>query len=162
MRTRQLFIDLDGVLADFDTAFTTRIGPLPDRNAPGPEPESFWPSIEAIPDFFETLPLMPDAMELWNGAHALHPRPIVLTGSPPKIPIAEAQKRRWVAKHLGADARVICCVASEKRLHGRPGDVLIDDWVRYRPRWTTMGGIFILHTSAATSLAEARGYFDGQ
>ena len=35
----------------------------------------------------------------------------------------------------------------------QPGDILIDDWPKYKHLWEEAGGIFILHTSAAQSIA---------
>lgn len=150
---RQLFIDLDGVLADFDSYFERVFGQRNDHNAP--EPPDFWSKLGAHADghFYAGLEPMLDARELWAGALALHPSPVILTGIPHSLPHAESDKRAWVARHFGADTKVICCASKDKRLHGKPGDVLIDDWQKYRHLWEDMGGVFVLHTTAAASLA---------
>lgn len=151
---RQLFIDLDGVLADFDAHFEVAFGYRNDHNAP--EPTDFWQRLgaHAAGHFYAELPLMADARSLWAGVKALHPSPIILTGIPHSLPHAEPDKRAWVARHFGAEVGVICCSSKDKRLHGKPGDILVDDWFKYRHLWEEMGGIFVLHTSAAKSLAE--------
>jgi hypothetical protein len=149
----QLFIDLDGVLADFDGFYADRFGVRPDRRA-GPDPPDFWANIDSEPDFFGRLPMLPDARELWEGACVLHTSPIILTGIPDTRRTAELEKRAWVAQHISDTARVICCRSKDKRLHGRPGDVLVDDWPKYRGLWEAMGGIFVLHTSASDTLAQ--------
>lgn len=147
--TRQLFIDLDGVLADFDGFYETEFGFRPDRGKP--EPPAFWKNIERHGRFFLDMPMMSDAMELWEGAKRLHPNPIILTGLPLMSEV-EDHKRRWVRQHIAFDAPVICCRSKDKRNHGKAGDILVDDWFKYRPLWEDMGGVFILHTSAAESL----------
>ncbi len=123
------------------------------------DPSGVWDNIRNHGSFFESLPLLPDALELWEGCKRLHPEPIILTGIPYSVPDAGEQKLRWVDKHIGPDARVICCASAEKREHGRPGDVLIDDWNYYQSLWEQMGGVWVLHISARESLAEAAKYF---
>jgi hypothetical protein len=56
---------------------------------------------------------------------------------------------------------MICCKSSEKCLHGKPGDILIDDWTKHRQKWLDMGGIFILHTSAKSSLQALQTLYGG-
>jgi hypothetical protein len=153
---RQLFIDLDGVLADFDGFYETSFGIKPDRDAP--EPPNFWQHIDGHGRFFRDMPPMPDALDLWRGANELHREPIILTGLP-LMASAEPQKREWVAEHIGSEARVICCRSKDKRNHARSGDVLVDDWKKYRHLWEEMGGVFVLHTSAATTLAALEPFF---
>jgi hypothetical protein len=38
----------------------------------------------------------------------------------------------------------------------RPGDILIDDFDKYRDLWIKAGGIFIHHTSAVASIHALR------
>jgi hypothetical protein len=59
----------------------------------------------------------------------------------------------WVATHLGEDVPVITCRSSEKCLYAQPGDILIDDWERYRHLWEAKGGVWITYRSAAETLA---------
>ena len=149
----QIYVDMDGVLADFDRAAWERLGLRDPRKAEsdlgGPE---FWRRIGAIPHYYRSLPLMPDARVLWAGVLAARPRPpIILTGVPWSIATAVADKRAWAAEHFPC-AAVITCAAKDKARYCRPGDILIDDWPKYRALWEAAGGTFIVHTSAATSL----------
>lgn len=153
MSTTQLFIDLDGVLADFDGHYERLFGARPDRELL--DPPNFWKNICSVSTFYRDLPLTRDALDLWRGACALHASPVILTGLPrvATMPDAERHKREWVAEHIG-NVDVICTQSQYKCLHGKPGDILVDDWDRYRGLWTDMGGIFVLHTSVADSLAQ--------
>jgi 5'(3')-deoxyribonucleotidase len=149
MNIRRLFIDLDGVLADFDSHYHECFGVRLDRN--GSEPPDLWQNVRARGDWFRSLPVMPDARVLWEAVAYL--RPTILTGlSAEKYPAGEAEKRAWVAEHFGADVPVIVCRSRHKAKHGQSGDVLVDDWKKYRHLWEEMGGVFVLHTSAATSV----------
>lgn len=145
----QLFLDCDGVLADFDAAFISHFGHAPrdyeDRNGS----EVFWRDIRhEVTEFYRNLPLMRDARELFDAVR--HLRPIILTGCP-MGGWAEAQKQAWAAEHFPGTP-MITCMSRDKRLFCRKGDILIDDLLRYRDRWEGAGGIFIHHTSARESI----------
>lgn len=149
MRQRvRLFIDLDDVLADFLGQYVRDFGPLDDRNAPL-RPE-FWAMAHTTP-YFRSLPPLPGARDLWHRMKALHPSPVILTGTPRDAVSIAQQKREWVAEHICEEATVVCCPSEEKYLHGQPGDVLVDDWAKYRHLWEGMGGVFVLHLHSEPS-----------
>ena len=39
-------------------------------------------------------------------------------------------------------------------MHAAPGDVLIDDWEKYKSLWLDVGGVWITHRSAAETADE--------
>lgn len=82
-----------------------------------------------------------------------HPNPIILTGVHFDKPDIVHQKIQWVRKHISSRAMVICCRSVDKCHYGKPGDILIDDRVKYRDLWVNMGGVFILHTSWASTFS---------
>jgi 5'(3')-deoxyribonucleotidase len=151
----RLFVDLDGVLADFDEGYRQLFGEYParrfDPNTTAEDLPEMWERINAHGSFYRDLPLMPDAKVLWD---YLQPRrPIVLTGIPHSVARVAEHKRDWVWAHLDSDAEVITCKSKDKRNYCEPGDILIDDWPKYRHLWEARGGVFILHTNAAASIA---------
>lgn len=150
--TARLFLDCDGVLADFDRAATALLGMSPHEYQRRRGPAKFWARIGAAPDFYATLPLMPDARELFESVAHLHPT--ILTGCP-RGGWAERQKERWAAQHFPGTP-IITCMARNKRDHGGPGDVLVDDTLTHRHLWEEMGGVFVHHRDAAGTLAELR------
>jgi hypothetical protein len=149
-----IFLDCDGVLADFDAYAIPLLGHgLPPRQVEARiGSEEFWRILREHPDFYYRLPLMPDALELF--AAVAHLNPTILTGCPAGG-WAEPQKLAWAQLHLPGTP-VITCRAIDKRLHMQPGDVLIDDTLTYRHLWEEAGGLFIHHTSAAASIAVLR------
>lgn len=157
---RQIFVDLDGVLADFDAFYFVNYRAILDRDVI--DPPGMWDNIEKHGNFYGSLPIMHDAHELWEGVKLFHPNPIILTGIPHSISNAEQQKRDWVSRNIDWRAKVICCASRDKRRFSRPGDILIDDWHKYRHLWTEVGGIFILHTSAKDSLKELESYYESK
>ena len=144
----QLFLDLDGVLADFEAGALALLKmPAKDHQAKH-GPGGFWKRLAAAPDFYGGLPLMPDATQLFTAGQ--HLDPIILTG----LPIgkwAEPQKRAWVAHHFPG-VQVITTLARNKSTYCEDGDVLVDDRDTYAEAWAAAGGIFVHHTSAADSI----------
>jgi hypothetical protein len=148
----RLFLDCDGVLADFDRGAEAVLGLPPRAFEKRHNLGEFWRRLARAPDFYATLPEMPDARELFNAVR--HLDPIILTGLP-RGNWAAPQKERWAAEHFPG-TRIITCMAVDKRRHAQEGDVLIDDLSKHRHLWEEAGGIFIHHTDAASSIAELR------
>lgn len=145
----QLFVDMDGVLADFDAGYEKITGIRPDKKADNVD----WNLVKAIPGFYQNLPPMPDFEELWEGVEQYNP--IILTGVPRSVKEAEFNKRSWITKHIGISQPMIACRSSEKSRYIRnPGDIIIDDWEKYKDKWIKRGGRWITHTSAKSSLKQ--------
>ena len=154
--TRQLYLDCDGVLADFDRGATELLGMTPKayqkRHGIGP----FWKKLARAPDFYFGLPLLPDAMQLFDAVR--HFDPIILTGLPVGNWAAD-QKVRWAALHFPG-TRIITTMARDKRDHAKQGDVLVDDQIRHAHLWEEAGGIFVTHTDAKSTIRKLEPYFD--
>jgi hypothetical protein len=145
----RLFLDLDGVLSDFDRGV---------REVTGARPEelplkTMWAALARAPRFFETLAFMEDAEALWRFCQPYHPT--ILTGLPHGT-WAPEQKRRWVARMLGTHVPVITCMTREKPRWSGTGHVLVDDRLATREGWERKGGIFIHHLSAERSIGYLR------
>lgn len=144
-----LFLDLDGVLADFDRGVEEVTGRRPEDLSL----KTMWGALSRAPRFFETLAFMHDAETLWQFCEP-H-RPTILTGLPLGT-WAPAQKKRWVARMLGAHVPIITCMSRDKPCWSGPGHVLVDDRAFAAEGWERKGGIFVHHTSAGRSIARLR------
>ena len=144
----QLFVDCDGVLADFDKGYKETFGVLPDKTIDNVD----WKQVRNKEGFYESLPPMPDMEELWGYIAGYDP--IILTGVPSSIKEAPENKRAWVRKHLGPRVPVITCLSKDKCLVAKPGDILIDDWTKYQQKWLAVGGRWITHTSSIESIIQ--------
>ena len=149
---KQIYLDCDGVLADFDKGAEAVLGMPPRGFEKRYNPGLFWKRLASAPDFFERLEPMPDAFELY--AAVKDQNPIILTGLP-RGNWAEPQKRRWVERWFPG-LPVITTMAALKREHCHPGDVLVDDRDKHRHLWEAAGGRFVLHRNAHSSVAELR------
>lgn len=147
----RIYVDMDGVLADFDRLALEVVGEPRSYEATHGT-QAFWKRIGAVTSFYRRLPKMVDADVLMAGVArvALAP-PIILTGVPTSIPTAADEKRAWAAEHFPG-VQVITCFSKDKARYCLPGDTLIDDWPKYKALWEAAGGRFIVHTSAAETL----------
>lgn len=154
--TRQLYLDCDGVLADFDKGATAVLGMPPRAFEKRHGLGRFWAKLASAPDFYFSLPLLDGAAELFEAVR--HLDPIILTGLP-RGNWAADQKVRWAARHFPG-TRIITTLARDKRNHAKEGDVLVDDQLRHAHLWEEAGGIFIHHRGVAETLAALGDYFD--
>ena len=145
---RRLFLDLDGVLADFDKGVRRLLGMSLSEFQATSGRKAFWKRLAAAPNFYGTLPEMPDARLLFDAV--AHLRPSILTGLP-MGKWAAPQKIEWAASHFPG-VPVITCMAREKHKHMTKGDVLVDDRTDHRRAYEAAGVIFIHHKSATDSL----------
>jgi len=148
-----IWLDLDGVLADFDAHAEAILGTSNTYKWEWVHgSEAFWGALDAHPGgFFRTMPPTPDAFDLWKAVE--HRSPVILTALPEADAESVArQKREWVSQHFGPDVPVYTCLTREKPFYCSVGDVLVDDRNVNAKLWTALGGDFILHTSAAASI----------
>lgn len=148
-----IFLDLDGVIANFDKAAESVLGT---NNIYRFEfiygADEFWRHLNTKDDFFASMELMPGAALLLN--RVLPYGCTVLTALPhTNAERVDMQKRNWVRNHIGP-VKVITCVTKDKPKHCQPGDVLIDDRAVNKRAWEAAGGRYIVHTDVASTLAQ--------
>jgi hypothetical protein len=105
---RQLYLDADGVLADFEAAVELVLGESAKDYQKRHGIPAFWAAVAKSSDFFARAPLMPDALTLFEAVR--HLDPIILTGLP-RGDWAAPQKAKWASEHFPRNAN--------HNLHGR-------------------------------------------
>lgn len=140
--TKRLYLDLDGVMADFDAHYPATFG---HHQKSIPEAD-MWANVHGHGNFFGSMPPCPGALDFF--ASIKHLDPIVLTACP-STGYAEVarQKRAWVRQHLSPDLVILPVMGGRNKplfMHA-PGDVLIDDWQRNCQAWEDEGGDAIRH-----------------
>jgi len=155
VRTR-LYLDLDGVMADFDAHFPAVFG-LDHR---GMADDAMWATINAHPSYFRDMPPCPGAVEFFREIG--HLDPIILTACPrTNYPHVARQKREWVREHLSATTTVLPVMGGHNKplfMHA-PGDILIDDFEKNTRAWSEAGGVAILHRGFASTRHDLRDHF---
>jgi len=143
-----IFLDMDGVLADFDRLVFQIFGKTFGHCRTAAEEGQMWGELMKIDRLYFQLELMPFAQELWEQAHSYGAKVEVLTAIPrhATAPSAEADKRAWIAKHFGEAVSVrIGPYSRDKWRHARRADILIDDRPSNIREWINKGdgiGIF--------------------
>ena len=146
----KLFLDCDGVLADFDAGAKELLGMTPAAFEARRGRGQFWKRLAQAPDFYGTLPEIPDARELFEAVE--HLKPTILTG----LPLgnwAAPQKVKWAAEHFPG-VPIITCMARDKHKHMQAGDVLVDDRENHRATYEREGVVFVHHRNARDSLSQ--------
>jgi 5'(3')-deoxyribonucleotidase len=146
----RLFLDADGVLADFDLGARRLLGASPKQFIARHGRGAFWKRLAKASDFYARLPEMPDARELFDAVK--HLEPTILTG----LPLgswAAPQKVEWAAEHFPG-VPIITCMARDKHKHMHRGDVLVDDREKHRAEYQAAGVVFVHHKNAKDSLRQ--------
>jgi hypothetical protein len=150
-----LFLDCDGVLADFDVGAKRILGMTPAAFEERHGRSLFWKRLARARNFYGDLPQMDDAQRLFEAVK--HLQPTILTG----LPLgnwAAPQKENWAAEHFPG-VPIITTMARKKHLHMAPGDVLVDDRENHRHLWENAGGIFVHHKNAEDTLRQLAGIY---
>jgi 5'(3')-deoxyribonucleotidase len=146
----RLFLDADGVLADFDQGARRLLGLRPKEFIAKHGRGAFWKRLAKAKNFYGSLPEMPDAGLLFDAVN--HLQPTILTGLPMGS-WAAPQKVEWAAEHFPG-VPIITCMARDKHKHMHPGDVLVDDREKHRTAYEEAGVVFIHHRNAEDSLRQ--------
>jgi hypothetical protein len=144
----KLYLDLDGVMADFDAHFPATFG-LDHRSLAD---DAMWATINAHPSYFRDMPPCDGAKAFFDNISWMDP--IILTACPrTNYANAARQKRAWVREHLSTSCMVLPVMGGRNKplfMHA-PGDILIDDFERNILVWQEDGGRGILHRDFATT-----------
>lgn len=157
MTDYQIYVDLDGVLADFELLLFERYG----LRVNTCDDAAMWEAIAHYDDnhgeWFYDLQPMHDAHLLWDYVKKYNPTILTATGR--REDIAAAQKRKWVLKQFEIpDDRIITVRKSEMKAQwAKPNAILIDDnFPRSITSWTAAGGIGIIRSNARLPIAELK------
>ena len=141
MSERIVFVDLDGVAADFVGHARTVFPAIPtEEQWPlgvydvakilGISDADFWTAIHALgEDWWASMPAYPWLDRLMSGASSCGR--VVVLSSPARHHGSVAGKVRWLQRHLGADFRdYVLTPAKHKHLLAGAGRILVDDLER--------------------------------
>ena len=136
-----VFLDLDGVFADFDGKIKEITGSWP-HELPKKE---LWKSVYRKHDFFASLDLMKGWEILWTYFKPFDP--IFLTGAPSGKSMQD-QKIEWVKEKFGDKwaGQTIVLPRRDKQLHSGPRKLLVDDNETNVAEWVSKGGYGFLYT----------------
>jgi hypothetical protein len=146
----KLYLDMDGVLADFNKGFAKIKGQEEDR-------VRFRKAVMEY-QIFEDLDFMPDTQELLNHVSRLNGITIEIltsmgTFNPEQGNAAKYQKMKWLdAKNIPYRANFVR-TKTEKAQYADDMSILIDDSVGCISPFIRKGGHGILHTNASETIS---------
>jgi len=152
VKTPILYVDMDGVLADFYGPFNSMAGVTSWKDAPKKvtlnvlnkitKQDDFWINLKVLPDVPQ---LMSAIKSLFKGEYKLLSKAIV--GDPNAV----AQKKQWAQKNLRPlpNETIIMPATADKGQYAKQADgtpnILIDDFGHNIKKWQQAGGIGVQH-----------------
>jgi len=147
---RTIYLDMDGVVADFDSYVSILLGRKIGWDSTTDLTDEEWERLASVDRLYYQFSLMPDATKLVAYVKSLSTRFHVgfLTAVPRRstIPSAKDDKQAWVNKYFPGMRMDIGPYSHHKQKWCKPGDILIDDRPSNIEQWTAVGGIAIYHT----------------
>ena len=147
----RIYVDMDGVVADFEGHFLALFGVAHNSMTE----DEMWNKIHSVPDFFANMSAFEGAEEFLEALLPLNP---TLLSACPERNYAEVamQKRVWKTKYPSKEMTLLPVRGGATKplfMHAK-GDILIDDYPKYIEIWRSHGGVGILHTSFERTLKE--------
>lgn len=144
-----IFLDLDGVMADLEGHYLSTFG---HAMSDAPSRNQMWRNIDSHENFWLTIPVMEGGKEFftWLLGMCYHSGAelCILTAAPDneKHEKVARYKKEWVKRNLG-DVMVLPSYGSERKAMfiQNPGDILIDDWYKNLEAWGAEGGVAVKH-----------------
>jgi 5'(3')-deoxyribonucleotidase len=155
---KRIFVDMDGVLADFNTGVETLTGrEFPNTDA-GHNDYDLRKEELTNKRLFRNLPPMPDMYDLI--AYVRHtglPWEILTAAGVINRELVVFDKNEWIREYVSPSVVVTCTMTgSQKGMFAIKGSVLIDDRQKNLDAWEKHGGIGILHTSAEDTINQLK------
>lgn len=139
-----IYIDMDGVVADFDQAIINIFGEeYSDKIA-----DAFWKKTCVEAEVFRRMPPIPEGLQMVEAIRQTNDICFMTStgGLPHHIDIAK-QKLDWLHAHgFGSHPVAFCMNTRGKGLYARPGAPLIDDRQKVCDAWVEGGGVAHLFT----------------
>ena len=149
----KIHLDMDGVITDFDKQFKELTGMMPNEFESKYGVTGFWEAIDkAGVGFWRGMEWMPDGQELYNKVSQFDHE---LLSSPSRGESSKIGKRLW-RRDKTPNTKLTLAYSANKKNYAAPNHILIDDRVSNIDQWKAAGGIGILHTSAASTIAKLK------
>lgn len=146
--TRTIYLDMDGVVADFNLYVSNIVGREIGWGVSDLSDEE-WLFISKNENLYYQLPLIKESTKLVAAAKSFIPSFNVefLTAIPRKssMPSAQTDKIQWVEKYYPGIKVNFGPYSQDKQHWCRPLDILIDDKPENVEEWYAAGGIAIKH-----------------
>ena len=153
-----IFVDMDGVLADFLKGCEAMIGHPMTNDDKGHSDYDTRKEELTNKRMFANLPPMVDMYDLIAYIkHTNVPWEILTAAGVVNRELVVYDKKAWIDKYVDPSVVVNCTfTGSQKAAYARKRNVLIDDRPKNIRAWEDAGGIGIIHTSAADTIKQLK------
>lgn len=158
---RTIYIDLDGVLANFDQSVKNYTGKYPHEQ----KEDDLWKAVQEVPNFYRHLDKMTDADNFFERIKSITKKYDydlkILTAIPRKstMPSAGDDKKGWVKEHFGNIDVILGPYSKDKWKHATKNDILIDDRKSNIDEWVNKGNAYgILYKNAKQATDQLLNY----
>ena len=147
--TTEIFIDMDGVLADFFTEWGKLMGKKDWRDIGSENISKALEKIKQTENFWLDLPLTSNAKNLINLVKQVKGEYNILSSPLPGDPKSEPHKRQWIKKNLNFFPPKKIFIRHDKESFATQSDgtpnILIDDYGVNVRKWEASGGVGFKH-----------------
>ena len=155
-KVSRIFIDMDGVLADFlkGVEMPEYLGEPLTSDAEGRTTYDNKKEELTNKRLFANLPPMVDMYDLLAYVrHCKTPWEILTAAGSVNRELVVYDKNEWIKRYVDPTVPVTCTfTGTQKAAYAYPGSVLIDDRKKNVDAWISNGGIGIVHTSAENTI----------
>ena len=157
----KIYVDLDGVLADFVKGVQGLIDGYDDEvySSSAKYRKEMWAAVNKYRkeggQLWAELDTMPDAYELWDYVKHYNPEILTATGNPEYG--SGEQKLEWFPTNFDTNTKInLVRKSADKAQFAAANHILIDDMTKSINPWKAAGGIGILHTSAKDTIKQLK------
>lgn len=149
----EIFVDMDGVIADFDKQFKEFSGQNSKEYEQENGTKAFWKLIDKIGvKYWSEMSWMPEGKELWNYVAPYNPK---LLSAPSRSNNSRLGKKEWVEKHLPGVQLILAERPNKQNYSGRD-KILIDDNKQTITEWKANSGIGLHFISTTQTIEELK------
>tara|TARA_Y100000593_G_C4309058_1_gene337389 strand:+ start:2373 stop:2945 length:573 start_codon:yes stop_codon:yes gene_type:complete len=156
IKIRQIFLDMDGVLADFESKITEMLGEKVWNTDAGHAVYDAHKRELTAKHMFRKMDPLPDAWKLvdWCCNSGIHTEILTAAGTVNRELVVR-DKIEWIREHINPYWTIIPTFkGSQKSAFAHKKAVLIDDRDKNIECWVEAGGIGILHTTAENTIKQ--------
>ena len=149
-----LYVDMDGVLTDFEKRFGNFTDLSPGEYKEQYGEGKFWELIDKKVGvkFWVGMPWMPGGKELWSFVKHLKPK---ILSTPSWDDSSKLGKRLWIKNNIpGVKSHLV--PRSHKQKFANENSILIDDYKINIDEWRSKGGIGILHKDVFSTIKQLK------
>jgi predicted kinase len=160
----KVYVDMDGVLANFYAGVTARTGHSEPRDLAFQDMEDTMASFAGT-DFFYTLPKYEQTDQLISMVNAATDGDWYILSSPLKYDRegSAVHKARWIKDKLNIQPRGMHFTGDKAKYATQPDgtpNILIDDYPQYLTKWTDAGGIGVKYKGHVGNIRDVEELLD--